>query len=207
MRLFKRGSHGATGSVSNHGVLCVLVEGDSYVQNQGILTSADLRNCPLVCRAFSEPVLRAMWQKMPSPAALWWLLVPEDKQTTPWIPTKDLCEKVLNAEQCSRSTMISRRPTTPGFSVLCWTTTTDTWSVPPSKGLWYSHIAYIDTRFYSILTPRLQNLRLTYSRALDTTIPLCLPSDLDFEGIVSEVRLSVPGLQHLRIEPYVIPRP
>ncbi|TBU29671.1 hypothetical protein BD311DRAFT_660512 [Dichomitus squalens] len=229
--LLKKSSHRVTNSgsaphraLSDHDVLCVLFE-NNCVQNQGILTSADLRNCALVRRAFSEPVLRAMWQTMPSPAALWWLLVPEDKQTTPWIPTKDLCEKasdlVLNAEQWhvperwSRFLWYARFVRklqipdydleAPNHARLLRTVLDDNHghSVFPSlQVLWYSPTAYKDTCFYSLLTPRLRKLRLSYSRALDTTLPLRLPRDPDFEGTVNEIRRLAPGLQHLRIEPY-----
>ena len=101
MRLLKKNPHPRTNesqgaphqALANYDVLCMLFE-ENYAHCGGVLRTVDLRNCALVCRSFSEPALRTMWQIMPTPTALWWLLAYGDSQFTPWIPTTDLCNRV-----------------------------------------------------------------------------------------------------------------
>lgn len=62
-------------ALRNYDILLTIFDG-SYYRNLGVLTAPDLKNYALVCRAFSEPALRALWKALSPPEPLWRLLAP-----------------------------------------------------------------------------------------------------------------------------------
>ena len=64
-------------ALRNHDILCHLFEGDKrIIYRTSGLSDDDLLRCALVCRAFCEPALRALWADMSLPTPLWQLLAP-----------------------------------------------------------------------------------------------------------------------------------